>query len=63
MSRLVVSASIKAGSLIASPLALPRRRFFLLRHKERYETLAARAFVRMIESFGERTAECGAITP
>jgi DNA-binding transcriptional LysR family regulator len=63
MSRLVVSASIKAGSLIASPLALPRRRFFLLRHKERYETQAARAFVRMIESYGERTAECGAITP
>jgi DNA-binding transcriptional LysR family regulator len=51
MSRLVVSASIKAGSLVALPLALPRRQFFLLRHKERYESLAARAFVNTAEEF------------
>lgn len=51
MSRLVVSASIKAGSLIALPLALPRRQFYVLRHKERYESLAARAFVEMAENF------------
>jgi len=44
MSRLVVGASIKAGSLIVSPLALPRRCFFLLRHKQRYESRASRAF-------------------
>ena len=50
MSRLVVGASIRAGSLIAWPLALPRRGFFLLRHKERYETQAARAFVQTVES-------------
>ncbi len=51
MSRLVVSASIKAGSLVVLPLALPRREFFLLRHKERYELAAARAFVQTTENF------------
>ncbi len=51
MSRLVVSASIKAGALVALPLALPRRQFFLLRHRERYELLAARAFVDVAEDF------------
>jgi len=63
MSRLVVSASIKAGSLIASPLALPRRRFFLLRHKERYESQAARAFVRAIENDVEAAGESLGVTP
>ncbi|MDR3463027.1 MAG: LysR substrate-binding domain-containing protein [Beijerinckiaceae bacterium] len=50
ISRLVVSASIKAGSLKALPLALPRRQFFLLRHKERYQSLAARTFAGMAEN-------------
>ncbi len=60
MSRLVVGASIKAGTLIASPLALPRRRFFLLRHKERYESQAARAFAGMV--VGHRGAAGDALT-
>ncbi len=63
MSRLVVSASIKAGSLIAAPLALPRRRFFLLRHKERYESRAAQAFARTIENDDEGSSESAALTP
>jgi DNA-binding transcriptional LysR family regulator len=63
MSRLVVSASIKAGSLIASPLTLPRRRFFLLRHKERYESQAALAFVRTIENYDEGAGESLPVTP
>ncbi len=62
MSRLVVNASIKAGSLIASSLALPRRRFFLLRHKERYESQAARAFVRTIENYDEGRVASVAVT-
>jgi DNA-binding transcriptional LysR family regulator len=62
MSRLVVSASIKAGALIASPLVLPRRRFFLLRHKERYESQASRAFVRTIDSCDERSVVSVAVT-
>jgi DNA-binding transcriptional LysR family regulator len=61
MSRLVVDASIKAGSLIASPLTLPRRQFFLLRHKERYESQASRAFARLAQNFGE-VADASAAT-
>jgi DNA-binding transcriptional LysR family regulator len=48
MSRLVVDASIKSGALAAAPLALPRRRFFALRHRQRYEPQAARAFSAML---------------
>ena len=52
MSRLVVDASIKAGELAAAPLALPRRRFFLLRHRQRYELQAARAFSGVLTGAG-----------
>ena len=63
MSRLVVGASIKAGSLIASPLALPRRCFFLLRHKQRYESQASRAFLGVIESYDETANGNAAVAP
>ena len=63
MSRLVVGASIKAGSLIASPLALPRRCFFLLRHKQRYELQASRAFLGVIESYDETANGNAAVAP
>ena len=63
MSRLVVGASIKAGSLIASPLALPRRCFFLLRHKQRYESRASRAFLGVIESYDETANGNAAVAP
>lgn len=52
MSKLVVEASLKAGELIAIDFALPRRSFFVLRHKERYLTRAAREFLTLIS--GER---------
>jgi DNA-binding transcriptional LysR family regulator len=52
MSRLVVDASIKAGELVAAPLALPRRRFLVLRHRQRYESQAACAFFSMLTSAG-----------
>jgi DNA-binding transcriptional LysR family regulator len=52
MSRLVVDAAIKAGDLAAAPLVLPRRRFFVLRHRQRYESQAARAFSSMLTSAG-----------
>lgn len=45
MSRLVAEGALKAGSLVSIPFALPRRRFFSLRHKERYLTRAAREFL------------------
>lgn len=45
LSRLVAASALKAGSLAAVDLPLPRRRFFLLRHRERYVTAAVRAFL------------------
>jgi DNA-binding transcriptional LysR family regulator len=52
LSRLVAGPSIAAGTLIAAPIALPHRNFYRLRHKERYESKAARAFVGMIDEVG-----------
>jgi DNA-binding transcriptional LysR family regulator len=49
ISRLVVSAMLRAGSLIAVPLPLPKRRFYALRHKERHVTHAERAFTTLLE--------------
>jgi DNA-binding transcriptional LysR family regulator len=48
ISRLVVANAIRAGTLVAVKLALPRRHFFMLRHKERYTTKAAQAFVDLV---------------
>jgi DNA-binding transcriptional LysR family regulator len=47
MSRLVAAGSIKAGSLVAVDIKLPKRKFFALRHKERYVTQADREFDRL----------------
>ncbi len=56
MSRLVVHAAIASGALVVAPLELPPRRFFLLRHRERYQPLASQALIRMIEN--ERSGSC-----
>ncbi|HEY7548429.1 MAG TPA: LysR family transcriptional regulator [Hyphomicrobiaceae bacterium] len=48
ISRLVVANAIKAGTLAAVKLELPRRHFFLVRHRERYTTKAAQAFVQLV---------------
>lgn len=48
LSKLVVENALKAGSLRALPLALPKRRFFSLRLKERSATTANRAFCALI---------------
>lgn len=48
ISRLVVANALKAGTLAAVKLDLPRRHFFLLRHKERYATRAAQALVELV---------------
>ncbi len=52
ISRLVVANAIKAGTLAAVKLDLPRRHFFVLRHRERYATKAARAFVELVAGGG-----------
>lgn len=49
LSRLVVAEALASGSLVALDVALPKRRFFSLRHKERYATRAERAFCQMVE--------------
>lgn len=45
LSRLVVAASLSAGSLVAVPATLPSRRFCALRRRERHVTQAQRAFL------------------
>jgi DNA-binding transcriptional LysR family regulator len=44
LSSLVVASSIQAGMLVAVPWNLPARDFLMLRHEQRYETEAMRAF-------------------
>lgn len=48
LSRLVVAASLRSGALRALDLALPKRRFFRLRHRERHQTRAETAFYEVI---------------
>jgi DNA-binding transcriptional LysR family regulator len=54
ISRLVVANALKAGTLAAVKLDLPRRHFFVLQHKERYATRAAQAFVELVTG-GQRS--------
>lgn len=49
ISRLVAASALEAGSLAAVEYPIPRRRFFMLRHKEHYVTAAEREFIRLIE--------------
>ena len=53
-ARLVANPGCYATGAIlaAAPLVLPRRRFFVLRHRQRYESQAARAFSSMLTSAG-----------
>lgn len=48
MSGLVVASALRAGTLAAVPLPLPRRQFLALRHKERYVTRAQREFLALV---------------
>jgi DNA-binding transcriptional LysR family regulator len=45
ISRLVVESALTAGLLVAIGVDLPKRHFSILRHKERYVTVASTAFV------------------
>jgi DNA-binding transcriptional LysR family regulator len=45
ISRLVAERALAAGLLVAVPVDLPTRNFSILRHKERYITMASSAFV------------------
>jgi DNA-binding transcriptional LysR family regulator len=52
MSSLVAQASIRAGALIQLPFTLPKRPFFLIAHRELYQTRAAKALLAMIQDEG-----------
>jgi DNA-binding transcriptional LysR family regulator len=45
ISRLAVARALAAGLLVAVPVDLPGRSFSVLRHRERYVTVASEAFV------------------
>ena len=44
------SSGLPTGSIVAVAFPIPSRRFFLLRHKERYQTAAEHEFVKLIDS-------------
>ncbi len=48
ISRLVAAASLKSGALVELRFPPPRRRFFMLRNRERYVTRAEQAFNELI---------------
>ena len=48
LSRLVVAASLRAGTLVALPLPLPERGFFAVRHADRHGSQAASAFLTLL---------------
>ena len=50
ISKLVVTALLKTRALVALDLPLEKRRFSILRHKERYQTQAVREFYRLVSS-------------
>lgn len=52
LSKLVATNALKARNLIAVDYPIPRRQFFMLRHKEHHVTAAEREFVRMIGATG-----------
>lgn len=47
VSRLVVAAALASGALVAIPATLPPRRFFALRHRQRYATRAVERFLEL----------------
>jgi DNA-binding transcriptional LysR family regulator len=48
VSRLVAERALASGSLAAVDINLPKRSFFVLRHKQRYVTRASEAFYNMV---------------
>lgn len=48
LSKLVATNALKAKNLIAVDYPVPRRQFFMLRHKDHHVTAAEREFVRLV---------------
>lgn len=56
LSKLVVAASIEAGSLIDLNFVLPKRKFFALHHKERSITQAERELLKLADELSQPAA-------
>jgi DNA-binding transcriptional LysR family regulator len=48
LSRHAVDASLRSGTLERLPFPLPKRHFYVLRHKQRYLSAAAKAFLALV---------------
>jgi DNA-binding transcriptional LysR family regulator len=56
LSRHAVDSALRSGTLERLPFALPKRHFYVLRHKQRYVSAAAKAFLAMIRERSKRRA-------
>ncbi len=56
ISRRVVEEALSAGTMALIAFPMPRRPFLALRHRERYATKAAQAFLDLLGSDGMPTA-------
>jgi DNA-binding transcriptional LysR family regulator len=63
ISRLVVARALAAGLLVAIAVDLPKRNFSILRHKERYITVASSAFVDLAVEALHAPAQTAAPSP
>jgi DNA-binding transcriptional LysR family regulator len=50
VSELVVASHLQAGALVRANFKLPPRAFYLLRHTERYKSMASLALERLIDT-------------
>jgi len=53
ISELVVEAALRAGTLVALAFQLPARPFLVLHHRDRYQSKAVQAFLKIITKFAE----------
>ena len=53
ISELVAEAALRAGTLVALAFQLPARPFLVLHHRDRYQSKAAQAFLKLITKFSE----------
>jgi DNA-binding transcriptional LysR family regulator len=60
LSKLVVAASIEAGSLVDLNFSLPKRQFFALHHRERSITQAERELFKLVDAVARPAGRRGA---
>jgi DNA-binding transcriptional LysR family regulator len=56
ISELVVEAGLRAGTLVSLEFDLAARPFLVARHRERHQSNAARAFMTIVNQFGDSAA-------